>query len=137
MTTERTAPRSIRDCPPPVDPDAWKHQDGLPPRNSGDPHEAIEWAQVLLGYGERLRCSAAAALAESHGVVEAARVAGISVDGLQGFIDAEHGHRQRLEYSQAYYARHPDRTPGEWYPVEDGDPYLPDGAFGVRTRRTT
>jgi hypothetical protein len=135
---ERTAPRYLEDCPSPGDPDPWKHTDGSPPRDFDDPHKAIEWAQMERRYADRLRFSAAVALAGEVGLVEAASAAEITVDELQTLLHEDRWRRQRWEYSKAYYDRHSDRVHGEWYLVEDGDPELPDdNSFSTRDRSET
>jgi hypothetical protein len=137
--THRTAPRSVEDCPKSKAPDAWKQDAGVPPAGFDDPHEAIKWAQMMQRQADDLlRVAAVALVDQGHNPVEAAAEAGISDRELQESIAAGRRARERLEYSQEYYGRHPDRTPGEWYPVEDGDPEMPDDtAFGTRSRRTT
>lgn len=136
--TDRTAPRAVQDCPPPTEPDGWKQADALCPAGFEDPKDAIEWAWSLEFRARYLRRGAAAALVDQgRDVSAAAGAAGISVEELQDYVDSQRRTRQRLEYSQAYYARYPDRTPGQYYPVDDSDPELPaDTGFGTRTRRT-
>lgn len=76
-------------------------------------------------------------LAEGLSIAAAAKEAGISAKRVKEISHGERTTRDRRD-SVAYYARHPERIPGQWYPVEDGDPELPDySSFSTKTRPIT
>jgi hypothetical protein len=131
---ERTAPRRPEDCPTPTGPEGWRQNDGS---HCETPQALIEWAKSQISYAELRRENAVLGLlAEGQSVADVAKAAGISEKRVREIRDHDQHTQQRLDYSRAYYERHPDRVRDEWYPVEDGDPELPAGTgFGTRTRK--
>lgn len=145
---ERTAPRSVDDCPTPrseyVDlREAWKGLGrGATMRQSDDllREEPDLRSKVLTARNTQWVCerfldaAVFGLLAEGAGPDEVAELTGHSADSIRESVEQDRKARIRRDYSIAYYERHPGRTPNEWYPVEDGDPVLPDQPIGVRTR---
>ncbi|MFB6726749.1 hypothetical protein ACFCV3_41650 [Kribbella sp. NPDC056345] len=145
---ERTAPRSVEDCPRPrseyVDLNEawgdimWFAQMRRPARLASeeiDLGSKIRAASNLQSASKRfLEAAVFGLLDEGIGPDEIAELTGHPADVIRDWIDQDARTRARRDYSVAYYERHPDRTPKEWYAVQDGDPALPETPIGVRTR---
>ncbi|GAA2842548.1 hypothetical protein [Kribbella solani] len=148
---ERTAPRSVDDCPAPrseyVDlREAWKdlgrdatirRADDLL-REEPDLRSKILTARNLQWACKRfLEAAVFGLLDEGADPDEIAELTGHPADSIRDDVDQDRKARIRRDYSVAYYKRHPDRTPNQWYAVEDDDPVLPELPIGVRTREAT
>jgi hypothetical protein len=136
MVTERTAPRQVDDCPiPGSELRSWRTADRFYDRDFNDPRTAVEHAKTLKWHGENLIDAAVyGLLAEGLDPAAVASITGLSATKIREMAKQDAWTRQRRDYSVAYYQRHPGRTTGEWYPVEDGDPALPKSPIGVSTR---
>ncbi|MFD7161690.1 hypothetical protein ACFV9C_44395 [Kribbella sp. NPDC059898] len=146
-TLERTAPRAVDDCPPPrserVDlREAWKYLGSLAMiRRADDLLEETELRSKILTARNMqwastrfLEAAVFGLLDEGVAPDEVAELTGHPADSIRDDVDQDRKARIRRDYSVAYYERHPDRTPNQWYGVEDGDPELPEMPIGVRTR---
>jgi hypothetical protein len=132
---ERTAPRRVEDCPRPrAEYMDWRSYRGFE-LTFTDPRDAVKLAQHLqLTSGHLLDAATLALLAEGNSPAEVAELTGRPAADVIELEESERRTRSRRDYSVAYYERHPDRRPGEWHPVETGDPDLPTFPIGVRTR---
>lgn len=133
---ERTAPRAVADCPKPWPEDAWKSTPDLTARTFEEPPEALRFSGLLIDLSERLRDQVALEmLRQGSGLATVSSGAGVPQEQLRESREREERSRQRLEYSRAYYDRHPGRIPGQWYAVEEGDPDLPKTGISVPERQ--